>query len=76
MKQLIEVNVDCKTASCIVQASNRGGSRSIGIAYYVPNSAVLSRLAATPIGSNINVSARPSGKSAPCAMTLDDFTVA
>ncbi len=76
MKQLIEVNVDCRTASCVVQAANSRGSRSVGIAYYVPNNGVLERLASTPIGTMINVTSKPSGKSAPCAMTLEDFTVA
>jgi hypothetical protein len=64
-----------KIAGCIVLAENELGTRSIGIAYFVPDPALLERLAATPVGSTIKVRSKPAEKGSPCAMELVEFVV-
>lgn len=73
MTKLFALDVSKKIAGCIVLAENELGTRSIGIAYFVPDPAVLDRLAATPIGSMINVRSELAEKGSPCAMQMIDF---
>lgn len=76
MNKLIAVDKSKRRADCIVRAKNAGGTRSIGIAYFVPDPAVWERLAATPIGSMIKVRSELAEKGSPCAMQMIDFELA
>lgn len=73
--KLINVDVAKQTAEWIVQATNGLGTRSIGIAYFVPDPAVLERLATAAFGSTIFVRSKPAEKGAPCATEMVNFEV-
>lgn len=76
MTRLVGVDREAQVARCVTEAKNSLGTRSIGVGYYVPDEQVLMRLAELPPNSMINVTDRLSGKNAPCAMTLIDFSLA
>lgn len=73
--ELHEVEVEARTASFLVRATNQLGTRTILGAYFVPETSVLERLAGVPLGTRIRVTSRNSDKPRPCAMTLIDFEV-
>lgn len=73
--ELHEVEVEARTASFYVQATNQHGTRTISGAYFVPEPSVLERLAAVPTGTRIRVTSKNSDKPRPYAMTLIDFEV-